>query len=84
MCCSPVIFITAYTDEVSERIHKQLPGAPVLTKPLYGDRLTDAHHGCRKCAKPAPLGRAVDLVFIRLQPPLDGQFQMPISSTAFQ
>jgi len=30
VCCSPVIFITAYTDEVSERIHKQLPGETAL------------------------------------------------------
>jgi two-component system, response regulator PdtaR len=38
-----VIFVTAYTDDgILERIHRQVPDAPVLAKPLYGDRLATA------------------------------------------
>ena len=35
-----IIFVTAYTDDdgIIERIHQQVPDAPVLPKPLYGDR----------------------------------------------
>jgi CheY-like chemotaxis protein len=41
---TPVVFITAYTDDdgIMERIHRQVPDAPVLAKPLYGDRLASA------------------------------------------
>ena len=41
---TPIVFITAYTDDdgIMERIHRQVPGAPVLAKPLYGDRLASA------------------------------------------
>src|SRR5262249_6780534 len=41
---APIIFITAYTDDdgIMERIHLQVPDAPVLAKPLYGDRLASA------------------------------------------
>jgi two-component system, response regulator PdtaR len=39
-----IVFVTAYTDDdgIMERIHKQVPHAPVLAKPLYGDRLANA------------------------------------------
>jgi two-component system, response regulator PdtaR len=39
-----IVFVTAYTDDdgIMERIHKQVPDAPVLPKPLYGDRLATA------------------------------------------
>jgi DNA-binding NarL/FixJ family response regulator len=39
-----IVFVTAYTDDdgIMERIHKQVPNAPVLAKPLYGDRLATA------------------------------------------
>jgi two-component system, response regulator PdtaR len=39
-----IIFVTAYTDDdgIMERIHQQVPDAPVLPKPLYGDRLANA------------------------------------------
>ena len=39
-----IIFVTAYTDDdgIIERIHKQVPDAPVLPKPLYGNRLANA------------------------------------------
>jgi CheY-like chemotaxis protein len=36
----PVVFITAYTDpDTIERIHEQVPDAPVIAKPLYRERL---------------------------------------------
>jgi DNA-binding NarL/FixJ family response regulator len=39
-----IVFVTAYTDDdgIMERIHKQVPDAPVLPKPLYGNRLASA------------------------------------------
>jgi len=39
-----VIFVTAYKEDdgILERIHRQVPDAPVLAKPLYGDRLATA------------------------------------------
>ena len=44
LCGVSVVFVTAYSDEdeLAERIRQQVPGAPVLTKPLYGHRLADA------------------------------------------
>ena len=43
VCGAPIVFITGYTDrDTVERIHEQVPGAPVLSKPVYGDRLADA------------------------------------------
>ncbi len=43
VCEAPIVFITGYTDrDTVERIHKQVPEAPVLSKPVYGDRLADA------------------------------------------
>ena len=43
VCDAPVIFISGYTDrDTVERIHKRLPDAPVLSKPVYGQRLADA------------------------------------------
>jgi len=43
VCEAPIVFITGYTDrDTVERIHEQVPGAPVLSKPVYGDRLADA------------------------------------------
>jgi DNA-binding response OmpR family regulator len=42
-CDAPIVFVTGYTDrDTVERIHEQVPGAPVLPKPIYGDRLADA------------------------------------------
>ena len=36
----PVVFVTAYTDpDTVERIHQQVPDAPVIAKPLYRERL---------------------------------------------
>jgi response regulator of citrate/malate metabolism len=44
LCGARVVFVTAYSDDegLKERIQKQVPNAPVLTKPLYGHRLADA------------------------------------------
>ena len=43
VCETPIVFITGYTDrDTVKRIHEQVPGAPVLSKPVYGDRLADA------------------------------------------
>ena len=36
LCDVPVVFVTAYTDpDTVERIHQQVPDAPVIAKPLY-------------------------------------------------
>jgi DNA-binding NarL/FixJ family response regulator len=43
VCEAPIVFVTGYTDrDTVERIHEQVPGAPVLPKPVYRDRLADA------------------------------------------
>jgi DNA-binding NarL/FixJ family response regulator len=43
VCEAPVVFVTAYTDrDTVERIHEQVPGAPVLPKSGYSGRLADA------------------------------------------
>ena len=43
VCEAPVVFITGYTDrDTIERIHEQMPDAPVLAKVGYHNRLADA------------------------------------------
>ena len=43
VCDVPIVFVTAHSDEDTlERIHEQVPGAPVLSKPVYPERLADA------------------------------------------
>ena len=43
VCEAPIIFVTEYTDrDTLERIHKQVPGASVLHKPISRQRLLDA------------------------------------------
>ena len=43
VCDVPVVFVTAYSDEGTiELIHEQVPGAPVLAKPVYPQVLADA------------------------------------------
>jgi DNA-binding NarL/FixJ family response regulator len=43
VCEAPVVFVTAYSDQDTvERIHQQVPGAPVLPKVAYRDRLAAA------------------------------------------
>jgi DNA-binding NarL/FixJ family response regulator len=40
VCDIPVVFVAAYTDpDTIERIHEQVPDAPVIAKPLYRERL---------------------------------------------
>ena len=42
-CELPIVFITGYTDpDTVKRIRKEVPGAPLLPKPLWDDRLADA------------------------------------------
>jgi two-component system, response regulator PdtaR len=43
VCEVPIVFVTAYGDEDTvERIREQVPGAPVLAKPVHAQRLADA------------------------------------------
>jgi DNA-binding response OmpR family regulator len=43
VCDVPIVFVTGYTDgDTIERIRERVRGAPVLTKPVYKDRLADA------------------------------------------
>ena len=43
VCEVPIVFVTAYGDEDTlERIHDQVPGAPVLSKPVFRRVLADA------------------------------------------
>jgi DNA-binding response OmpR family regulator len=42
VCGAAVVFVTSYTDEGTlERIRERVPGAPVLSKPVYRQRLAD-------------------------------------------
>ena len=42
-CESRILFVTGYTDpDTVKRIRKEVPGAPLLPKPVLGDRLADA------------------------------------------
>ena len=43
VCDIPIVFVTAYTDhDTVERIHRQVPDAPVIAKPLYREGLAKA------------------------------------------
>jgi CheY-like chemotaxis protein len=43
VCDAPIIFISGSTDrDTVERIRELVPDAPVLSKPVYGDRLAEA------------------------------------------
>jgi two-component system, response regulator PdtaR len=43
VCNTAVVFVTSYNDDDTvERIHQQVPGAPVLAKPVYRETLADA------------------------------------------
>jgi DNA-binding NarL/FixJ family response regulator len=43
VCDAAIVFVTGYTDRATiERIHERVPGAPVLPKAVYRDRLADA------------------------------------------
>jgi CheY-like chemotaxis protein len=42
-CDVPIVFVTGCTDsETIQMLRSEVPGAPVLPKPVWGDRLTDA------------------------------------------
>ena len=46
---TPIIFITAHGDPATrEHIERVVPGAPVLAKPVTGDKLRDAIAAVRK------------------------------------
>ena len=43
VCEVPIVFVTAQNDEDTiERIHEQVPGAPVLSKPVFRHALAGA------------------------------------------
>jgi DNA-binding NarL/FixJ family response regulator len=43
VCGVAVVFVTSCTDDSTvERIHEQVPGAPVLSKPVYRKELANA------------------------------------------
>jgi DNA-binding response OmpR family regulator len=43
VCDVPVVFVTGCTDrDTVAHIRERVPGAPVLPKPIWGDRLADA------------------------------------------
>jgi DNA-binding NarL/FixJ family response regulator len=43
VCGVPIVFVTAHNDDGTlERIHEVVPGAPVLSKPVYRERLAHA------------------------------------------
>jgi CheY-like chemotaxis protein len=43
VCGASIVFVTSYSDEDTvARIHEQVPGAPVLAKPVYREILADA------------------------------------------
>jgi response regulator of citrate/malate metabolism len=51
VCGASIVFVTACDDEATlERIHERVPGAPVLAKPAYRERLADAVANARKAA----------------------------------
>jgi DNA-binding NarL/FixJ family response regulator len=43
VCDAAIVFVTGYTDRATiERTHERVPDAPVLSKPVYRDRLAGA------------------------------------------
>src|SRR6476619_5001038 len=46
VCDVPIVFVTAHSDDGTlERIHDVVPGAPVLSKPVYRETLARAVSG---------------------------------------
>ena len=42
-CDAPIVFVTGCTDnETIQLLRSEVPGAPVLPKPIWGDRLAEA------------------------------------------
>jgi len=55
VCETAVVFVTSYNDDDTvERIHQQVPGAPVLAKPVYRKTLAGA---VAAATKHCPIGR---------------------------
>src|SRR5262249_4299234 len=59
VCGTSVVFVTSQIDaDTVQRIHERVPGAPVVPKPFYRDRLAQAlatavpHVDRRQCADP--------------------------------
>jgi len=43
VCDVPIVFVTSYTDQSTiERIRERVPGAPILSKSIYPERLAEA------------------------------------------
>ena len=44
VCEVPIIFVTAHSDDGTlERIRQAVPGSPILSKPVYRERLARGH-----------------------------------------
>ena len=71
-CDVPVVFVTGHTDrDTVERIHKVVPGAPVLPKPVWSDR------PCRRRKGGHELPHVVKgSLTTRLKGELDGNLQL--------
>jgi DNA-binding response OmpR family regulator len=55
----PVVFVTSYNDaDTVQRIRDLVPGAPVLPKPVYPERLADAIANISKSGAGVPLAAA--------------------------
>jgi len=53
VCETAVVFVTSYNDDDTvERIHQQVPGAPVLAKPVYHESLAGAVSAATKHCPP--------------------------------
>src|SRR5262245_37821649 len=62
VCGTSVVFVTSQVDaDTVQRIHERLPGAPVVPKPFYRDRLAQAiatampHVGWRQSTEPSSM-----------------------------
>jgi len=43
VCDASIVFVTAHADDATiERIHRVVPGSPILSKPVYRERLAAA------------------------------------------
>jgi DNA-binding response OmpR family regulator len=52
----PVVFVTSYSDDDTvARVRQRVPGAPVLPKPVYPERLADAIVEASEYAPNSPL-----------------------------
>jgi len=57
VCDIPIVFVTAYTDhDTVQRIHQQVPDAPVIAKPLYREGLAKAVARVRASSWPTESG----------------------------